>query len=154
MFVVGGDEPQLCVGIQAEVHGVCSLHHGGQGDSMVPSVDAPLLGIDNDGHAVVANHAACVVGREFPDGQLSAVLVHPQHGPNHVTRTVGLDPRKQRVERPVGVPQAEHGVVVAFVVRQRVNAQIGPAVSAIHVACEVGHRGGVVQRRVKGGSLV
>ena len=90
------------------MHGVSGLNHRLQCDRMIPAFQSPLLGIDNDGNTVVANHASSVIRREFPDGQLSTVCIHAKHGFDHVFSSVWLNPCQQGVKCPVGVPQAEN----------------------------------------------
>ena len=136
------------------MHRIGRLHHRLQGEVVVPAINAPLFGIDDHGHTVVPDHAARVIGSELPHGQLSSFSVHPEHGAHHVAGAIGLNPRQQRMQGPVCVPQTEHRVVVAFAFLQLMDVQICAAVASVFIVREVGHRGGMVQGRVKGGSVV
>ena len=154
MLVIRGDESQFGVSIQAQMHGIGRLHHGFECDFRVPSLDAPLLGIHDDRHTVVPDHAARVVCRQLPDGELSTVLIHPEHGVHHVAGSVGFNPSQQGVQGTVGVPEAEDAVVFTLALFELMHPQVGASVPAIDVACHVGDGGGMVQGRVKGRALV
>ena len=136
------------------MHGIRSLHHGLQGQCWVPIVDSPGQCIHNHGHAVVPNHAPRVIRGEFPNGKLATVFVHPQHAPNHVPGAFWLNPCQQGVQGAVGVPQAEHRVVIALRFLELMHLKVGSSVPPIHVACQIGNGRGVVQRGVKGRALV
>ena len=49
------------------------------------------------------------------------------------------------MEGPVGVPKTEYSVVVAFFRVHLMNPQVGPSVTAVDIAREVGDRCGMVQ---------
>ena len=153
VFVVRGDVAKLGVGIKAQVHAVCGLNHGFEGQGLVPIVDAPRQRVHHHGHAVVPNHAAGVIRSQFPHRQLAAFLEHPEHGAHHVPCPGGFNPRQQGMQCPVSVPKAEDGVVVAIVGPQLMHLEICAAVAAIHVAGQVGHGGGVVEGGVERGSV-
>ena len=151
VFMVRRDVAKLGIGIQAQMHAVCSLDHGVEGQVLVPVVNAPSQRVNHDRYAVVPNHAAGVIRGQFPHRQLSALLVHPEHGAHHVSSPGRFNPRQQGMQRPVSVPQAEDGVVVPFVGAQSMHLEVRAAVAAVDVAGQVGHGRGVVQGGVERG---
>ena len=153
VLVVGGDVAHFGIGVEAQVHAVRSLDHGFEGQGLVPVADVPREGVHHDRHAVVPNHAARVIRGQFPHGQLSAFAVHPEHGAHHVPGSGRFNPRQKRVQGPVGVPQAEHGVMVPFVGIQLMHLKVCASVASVHVAGQIGHGGRVVERGVERGSI-
>ena len=113
-----------------------------------------MFGVYDDRHTVVPNHAARVVGGKLPDGKLSAVRVHPEHGVHHVAGPVGFNPSQQGVQGTVGVPKAEDAVVFALALFELMDPQVGAPVAAVDVTRQVWDGGGMVQGRVEGRALV
>ncbi len=101
---------------------------------------------------MIAHHTPGFVAFELPNGQYAGLFVMIEHGFHHVVHTRLLRKCKQRMQRAVGVPQRENGVLVVS------SSFPGIAVDAFKIAVGIGEQSrsnhGVVKRGIENGFLI
>ena len=116
----------------------------------IEALDALQVGIDDDRHGVIADHAPGLVALQRPDRQqmIDALVVMGQHRVDHVGVALGLNQGEQRMLGAIGVPERKDRVVGEAL--GAMDVLVEAAILPGHVLVEVRRRKGMVHGRVEG----
>ena len=106
------------------------------------------IGIGGEGDEMIAYHAACIVGGQFPFGHDAALLALADEAANVGLVLCGVDNGEQGVQGAEGVPHREYGIVGRVGIGL-MYFEVHAEIAAVHIGGEGGRDMRVVHRRIE-----
>ena len=97
---------------------------------------------------MIANHTPSFVRREFPHGQVAALLELIHESVQEIAAALFVDDVEQRVQGTISIPQGKDRVHLVNTV-SFVNLMILATITAIQVRIEIRRRKAMIQRCIE-----